>query len=144
VSILFSVFLSRWKPRLKISETISVNDAGVPTITVINMSYFNASVENRAELHYLRAGEAGEHVKIIKLLRNDPLVIESRRSGTNIHRDEFVFWLSESKNTVVSELTDGNYDRIRFRIYSKDSFSNFGSVHQQYFDKESIKDLEQK
>jgi hypothetical protein len=78
---------------------------------------------------------AGEKVVSIDLVRCDPLIIRHRPFFTNSGRSEYIFDVKQEQtvrgkkqNPYDLRTHAQDYDYMRFRIYSRDSFSNYGAV----------------
>jgi hypothetical protein len=88
-----------------------------------------AAIDVRAELHVVIAVNKGaEDVKPIALFRPEPLIIPHtsrfcRWSG----RSEHIFSITYGEEATLSALP------LRFRVYARDSFSNYGKVFTQYY-----------
>jgi hypothetical protein len=87
------------------------------------------AIDIRAELHLVTEVNRGaENVVPINLFRPNPLIIpHTRRFRRWNGRSEHIFSVEYGEETKLSALP------IRFRLYARDSFSNYGKVFTQYY-----------
>jgi hypothetical protein len=98
------------------------------------------AIDIRAELHVVtcydqRQGE--ERVKPIPLFRGDPFIIPHRRRFGRLPKlSEFIFDV-KNQNGVQPDLENRmkEDEAIRFRVYARDSFSNYGKIFTLYYQK---------
>ncbi|HXA24221.1 MAG TPA: hypothetical protein VNW90_18200 [Acetobacteraceae bacterium] len=141
---LFLLLLSTRVPKLTISEKLVLDRSGALRISVINrrrkwLLLKGDSVSNQAELLLV----AGNLVRHVPLLVANPMMIRHREFlKNNSSQNEYVFKTHEGDQSVADFAAgrDTKHDRIRFRIYCKDNFSNFDTEHwHEYFPSDIVK-----
>jgi hypothetical protein len=144
---LIIVFLLHKKvPKIGISKSIAIttNTSGSgehPAIKVINKRragrFVNHSaIDIRAELHVVSRDEGGHQVvNRIELVRHDPLIIPGREPRRNREPgiSEYIFQIKLINGRPDLEEKLKSAVGIRFRLYARDSFSNYGRVFTQYY-----------
>jgi len=129
-------------PRLSISKSIALTPKGsrvVARIKVINRRrrwFFlrGDALANKAGLHLVKCGpeEEQETTTNVELFRSEVDTIPHRRFFGKTSRNEFVFAV-KSGYDLPKRFADGEWDYIRFRIFSKDSFSNYERLYTQRY-----------
>jgi hypothetical protein len=135
--LLVTLLLSFRGPKLRISRNIVRRQrAGRKDryqIKVINRrrSWIvnAAAIDVRAELHIVNeVNQGAEIVEAIALFRPEPLIIPHiSRFRRWDGRSEHIFSAKYGEEVKLCDLP------IRFRVYARDSFSNYGKVFTQYF-----------
>jgi hypothetical protein len=141
--------LSRRVPHLRINKSIverkGDTKCGIrtgpprPTIQVLNKRRYwwifsGDAIDIRAELRVVTySGHGREVVRRIDLVRSDPLIVpHKRRFGSSQGDSEYLFDVkNKSASDLRKELIEA--ESIRFRLYARDSFSNYSKVFTRYY-----------
>jgi hypothetical protein len=129
------VLLSFRVPKIGISRSIVKTTDGLYRIKVINKRKYwwifkGDAIDLRAELHMVTLDDLGaETVRNIPLVQHEPLIIShTHRFGRQPGRSEYVFRVESAHAAAMT-----GEGTIRFRLYARDSFSNYGKVFTQYY-----------
>ena len=135
-SILFLSFASIFRPKLSISEKISVGEydgKNIYSIKAVNSGHRRA-INIKAELQIIGTrvvkGGKGRKIYNVDLLKNNLLVLEPYKSNNSLN---FSFEFSTEDDLKV-EWEKIEASTLLFRIVAQDSFTSFSKVfEQEYF-----------